>query len=219
MALPTSYLTSAKNLPAILTALKAAQAPDKFNHAFLESLDFTSSNDRLIIGVLKALGFIDSSGKPLDRYFRYLDQTQSETVLAEGIQEAYKDLFRVNRDAHKMLKLDVQNKFKTLGQGKNSDSVLDKMALTFTALVKNADFESLRLRETSSKGSGSDESHEEQNPNGEKPSNRLLEGHGGAELGGKKLGGLIYNIQIVLPDSRDPAVFDALFLSLRRHLL
>ena len=33
------------------------------------------------------------------------------------------------------------------------------------------------------------------------------------------LGGLHYNIQIILPESRDPKVYDALFRSLREHLL
>jgi hypothetical protein len=31
--------------------------------------------------------------------------------------------------------------------------------------------------------------------------------------------GLHYNIQIHLPDSRDPAVFEAIFQALKRHLL
>ena len=30
--------------------------------------------------------------------------------------------------------------------------------------------------------------------------------------------GLIYNIQIQLPESRDPKVYDALFQSLKKHL-
>jgi hypothetical protein len=32
------------------------------------------------------------------------------------------------------------------------------------------------------------------------------------------LGGLVYTIQIQLPESRDPAVYDALFRSLKTHL-
>jgi hypothetical protein len=123
MSLPTSYLTTTKNLPAILAAIKGAQAPDKFTQAFLESLEFKSTSDRLTIGVLKALGFIDDSGKPKDRYFRFLDQTQSEKVLAESIRDPYQDLFKVNTKAYEMSKQDVLNKLKTLGQGKISDSV------------------------------------------------------------------------------------------------
>ena len=89
MALPTAYLTSIKNLAGIFAAIQGAQAPEKFTQAFLESLEFKSNSDRLIINLLKALGFLDDSGKPKDRYFRFLDQTQGPSVLAEAIREAY----------------------------------------------------------------------------------------------------------------------------------
>lgn len=207
MALPTSYLTSVKNLEAIFTAIQGAQAPDKFTQAFLESLEFKSAADRLIIGVLKALGFLDDSGKPKDRYFRFLDQSQSAKVLAEGVRDAYQDLFKVNTKANELGKQDVINKFKTLSQGQFSESVLDKMAMTFTALVKLGDFSA------PSAAAGAEPEKKE-----EKDETKMGgdSGHGGAAV---KLGGLVYNIQIVLPESRDPAVYDALFQSLRRHML
>jgi hypothetical protein len=34
-----------------------------------------------------------------------------------------------------------------------------------------------------------------------------------------ELGGLVYNIQLILPADRDKAVYDALFRSLKEHLL
>ncbi len=49
MSLPTAYLTSTKNLKAILEAIQNAQAPKKFTYSFLESLEFKSSSDRLIL--------------------------------------------------------------------------------------------------------------------------------------------------------------------------
>src|SRR5262249_15808908 len=114
MALPRSYLTSTKNLSAILEAIRSAQAPEKFTIRFLESLDFSSTNDRLIIGVLKSLGFLSTdNAKPTERYFKFLDQSQAAAVLAEGIKEAYADLFQINRNANTLPKLDVMNKMKT----------------------------------------------------------------------------------------------------------
>jgi len=62
MALPKAYLTSTKNLPGILAAIQGAQAPDAFTQRFLESLGFKSNQDRLVISVLKGLGFLDSAG-------------------------------------------------------------------------------------------------------------------------------------------------------------
>lgn len=207
MALPTSYLTSVKNLPDIFAAMQGAQVPDKFTQSFLESLEFKSTSDRLIIGMLKALAFLDDAGKPKDRYFRFLDQTQGAKVIAEAVRDAYQDLFKVNVKANEMTKSDVINKLKTLGQGQIGDSVLDKMAMTFTALVKFGDFQSTSVPLPAP------------NPQDTRNNEEHVEKKSPPEHATLKLGGLVYNIQIVLPESRDPAVYDALFQSLRRHLL
>lgn len=209
MALPTSYLTSIKNLGGILNSIVGAQAPDKFTTRFLESLDYKSTPDRLIIGVFKSLGFLADDGRPTQRYYDYLDQTRSATVMAEAIREAYSDLFQVNKQANKMTKTDVINKMKTLSQGQYSESVLDKMSMTFTALCGYADFESAPSKNI---------------PTEENQLAAIKQeiGHAGAEEGhgakGLKIGGLVYNIQLILPESRDPKVYDALFESLKRHL-
>ena len=91
MALTNSYLNSTKNLESIINAVINAKAPDKFTTRFLEDLGFKSSNDRLVIGVFKALGLIDDNGQPLQRDYEFLDQTQTKKILAVGIQEAYED--------------------------------------------------------------------------------------------------------------------------------
>ncbi len=49
MALPTAYLTTARNLEGILNAIRGAQAPDKFTQKFLESLEPLSSKGRLAV--------------------------------------------------------------------------------------------------------------------------------------------------------------------------
>jgi hypothetical protein len=214
MAVPTAYLTSTKNVSDMLTAIQQAQAPKQFSTTFLQNLGFKGTADRLFIGMLKALGFLNAGGNPEPRYFEYLDQTQSGRVLAEAIREAYADLFELNVNAHKWTRDEVKNKLKTLTQGQFSDDVLGKMATTFTALAAEADFAAVEpadvpLRE--------DEVQDEQRP---------LGGDGGVVVPGGRanlarvggLGGLVYNIQIQLPESRDPAVYDALFRSLKTHL-
>ena len=206
MALPTSYLTSVKNLKDILEAMQAAQAPKKFTVAFLQGLGFHGTADRLVLAVLKALGFLGPSGEPTPRYFAFLDQSQSARVLAEGIEEAYADLFQVNKKAYELSATEIKNKLKTLTQGQFSESVLDKMAGTFKALSAQADFSG------PSKAKALDEKANDTVPIAEpKP---LPETRSGT----LRLGGLVYNIQIHLPESRDPAVYDALFRSLKEHL-
>jgi hypothetical protein len=210
MALPTSYLTSFKNLSAIFSAIQNAQAPKNFTTRFLESLGYKNAADRLIIGVLKSLGFLSSEGAPTTRYFEFLDQTQSKRVLADGIREAYADLYQVNRKAHELSGPEIRNKLKTLTQGQASDSVLEKMAGTFKALAQLADFSSVgpaKIEVTSSQISEAA---------GSGPSSGAPES---VQPGRAAIGGLVYNIQLILPADRDRAVYDALFRSLKEHLL
>lgn len=212
MALPTSYLTTAKNLEAIFDAIRNAKAPERFTTRFLESLDFKSTSDRLIIGVLKGLGFLDAEGRPQERYFRFLDQTQSGAVLAEAIEDAYADLYQTNKQAHSLGKSDIVNKFKTLSQGQLTEAVLDKAAMTFLALAKHADFD-----KKAASPPAVDPAAAPDVPTPDKPPTAAPPTAFSAST--RSLGGLHYNIQIILPDSRDPKVYDALFRSLKEHLL
>lgn len=218
MALPSAYLTSFKNVDAILGAIKAAQAPPRFTQKFLESLGFANTNDRLFVNVLKALGFLDDTGLPTRRYHEYLDQTQSERVLADGIRSAYGDLFQININAHDMSTQDVKNKMKTLSEGQYSDRVLTQMAGTFKALCKNADFSG--RRETTSPAAASSPAATTRPATQEAVSPDGIEGALENEMPKQlRIGGLVYSINLQLPESRDQAVYDALFKSLKEHLL
>jgi hypothetical protein len=210
MALPTSYLTSLKNLGGILNSIVGAQAPDKFTTRFLESLGYSSATDRLVIGVLKSLGFLADDGRPLQRYFDYLDQTRSAIVMAEGIKEAYADLFKVNKAADKLSKVEISNKLKTLTQGQYSEGVLSNMATTFSSLCSYADFEAMPIAIESVATSSANTDPQ--------VSTTIPTPPVGLSRGALSIGGLVYNIELVLPESRDPKVYDALFESLRRHL-
>jgi len=205
MSLPTAYLTSFKNTSAILKAVQGAQAPPRFTQKFLEGLGYSNANDRTIINVLKALGFLDDSGVPTPRYHRYLDQTQSDLVLAEGIREAYEDLFRINRKAHEMSNQDVKNKMKTLSEGAYTDRVLTQMAGTFTNLVKDADFSNAPIPDQPV----------DSTPSGDQLDVGLITPT--ATNPASTFANLAYNINIQLPESRDPAVYNAIFKALREH--
>jgi hypothetical protein len=206
MALTNSYLVTTKNLEGFLNAIKSAKAPDKFTNTFLKQLDYSSSNDRLFVGVLKGLGLLDESGTPTQRYFAFLDQGESGKILAEGIKDAYEDLYAVNKRAHTMSVEEVKNKLRTLTQGQKSDKVLGLMANTFKALSDIADWGSpTPAIKEAPPPANKEEIPLKQERNLDHSDNKPLN--------------LNYNIQIHLPESRDPAVFDAIFQALRKHLI
>lgn len=114
MALPNSYTIKPGAIPGYFEAILNAEAPDRFSQKFLEGLGFSSSNDRLLIGILKELGFLNADGAPQERYFEFLDRSVSQRVLAEGVREAYSDLFAVNTSAHELNVTDAYNKLRSL---------------------------------------------------------------------------------------------------------
>lgn len=208
MALTNSYLTLTKNLESIINSVINAKAPDRFTNKFLEDLGYKSSNDRLVVGMFKALGLLDDSGQPLQRYYEFLDQTQTGKILAIGIEEAYGDLFNLRKDAQNMSNDEVKNKLKTLTQGQKSDKVIGLMAMTFRAFCDLADWS----EETEIQGSS--ENTAVQNERND---------FAGFEKRGSKVPktdmNLHYNIQIHLPETTNMAVYDAIFQSLKKHLL
>jgi hypothetical protein len=98
MSLTNTYLVTTKNLEGFLNAIKSAKAPERLTNTFLKQLDYSISNDRLFVSLLKGLGFVDETGAPTMRYYDFLDQGQSGRVLADGIRDAYEDLERIGTD-------------------------------------------------------------------------------------------------------------------------
>jgi hypothetical protein len=210
MALATSYLVATNKLEDIFNALLSAKAPASLSTAFLKTLGFTSSNDTLYVRVFKDLGLIDSSNTPTEKYFRFLDQAESKKVIAECIEEAYSDLFAINKKANELSEAEVRGKFKTLTQGTKEDNIINLMAKTFKALCDYADWST----KTPSKKTDVSDAKTAKPAEISKDPVPELATH---DKKGIKPS-LHYNIEIHLPETRDTAVYDAIFKSLKEHL-
>jgi hypothetical protein len=108
-----------------------------------------------------------------------------------------------------MSEADVKSKLKTLTQGAKSPNVLRLMTLTFDALCKNADFSKTVTAPKQEKTISTEQAKttlEASDPKKEKQER-------------KHTFDLAYNIHIELPATRDRAIYDAIFCSLKEHLL
>jgi len=217
MPIAESYTLKPDAISDYFDAIHAAQAPERFSQRFLEQLGFSSTNDRMFIGVLKDLRFLDPDGKPTDTYFKFLDRSNSGKILATQIRAAYHDLFAINKNANDLSKDEIKNKMKVIFKGAKSDNLLNRMAATFQALSALADFSapvssespSIDVENTSDDSTESSPSKVETAPQHSK----AAPSHSGV-----KISGLQYHINIVLPESRDQMVYDSIFKSLREHL-
>lgn len=220
MPVPSTYMFSANHVPDILNAIQQAGVPPRFTQEFLKSLGFTSSNDRAIIGVLKSLGFLDQSGTPTARYRAYRNRGEAPYVLAAAIREAYSDVFLANENAQTLPPDRIKGILAT--RVDKGDSVLKKMATTFRALVRVAEWD--RDGVQPAQAGGLDESDAEAEPAGmvqAEPVQQVLprpttNGDAGRRILSPEYH---YNIQIHLPATKDISVYNAIFKSLREHLL
>jgi hypothetical protein len=203
MEVTSAYLYVANTLPKILESIQRAQVPDKFTNPFLQALGHKSTNDRAFINVWKGLAFLDANSTPTPSYREFRDKSIAKAVLARQIRIAYRGLFNVDENAQNLTVEALKGKLATL-TGKD-DAVVQKMAQTFKALCKEADFNTTIKKH-------------EVKP--EEAAEAVVESPALDEVT-PRLPGLSFShtIYINLPATRDVAVYDAIFKSIREHLL
>jgi len=208
MALLNTYLMTYGQVSKFLDSIREGQAPEKFTRQYLKDLGFKSSNHHAFIPLLKGLGFLTADGTPTQRYKDYLDKSRSRKILGEAIRDAYGDIFTIRSNPKKDDKEVIEGKFRSTYN--SSANTADLCARTFLALLENADI--------SSDSAAAKEKKPKEESDASK--GKLNEEGGGADKSKKPDGvGLHYNIQIHLPPSKDIEVYNAIFKSLKDHLL
>lgn len=203
MALTNAYLQIYGQLPEIFQRISEAAAPEKFTTQHLKDWGYTSSNFRAIIPVLKALGFLSADGSPTTRYHDYRG-AHPRLVMAEAIKEAYGDLFTIKAKPTTADRELIEGKFKSSHNASPNTAKL--MAATFFALLDLADLNSTPPATQEVEKVAAQKTSPPKEVEGNLPKS-----HGSPSLH--------YNIQIHLPATKDIEVFNAIFKSLKEHLL
>ncbi len=208
MGLPTSYTQAYGSIAEFFNRIRDAQAPEKFTQQILKDWGYKSNNHRVFIPLLKSLGFLSSEGAPTQRYHEYRNHSKSKEIMGNAIKEAYGDIFLIK--AHPSLgdKNLIQEKFKSYHNA--SENVAKLHTSTFYALLDLADLNSSTKTEAVKKDPIVKTSEPAPLENNNR--NNLV------DLPASKVG-LHYNIQIHLPATKDVEVYNAIFKSLKEHLL
>lgn len=201
MALPEVYVQVYGQLPDVFRRLSEGQAPDKFTRQYLKDLGFQSPSFHALIPLLKALGFLSSDGTPTARYHAYRDKSQARSVLADALRETYSELFTIKAEPTEADRSLIEGKFKSVHN--TGERVAKLMASTFLALLPLADLKSVVVPKAI-----------ETKADVQKDSRYSDDAYGAS-----RRPALHYNIQIHLPSTKDVEVFNAIFKSLREHLL
>lgn len=193
------YTTNPAKIREFLQTIQTAGVPDKLTLQQLSSLGFKSDNDKPLLRIMKAIGFVSSTGVPTDRWQSYRDKQVAGSVLAEGIKEHYEELFKTYPDAHVKDVEALRNFFST--STKVSVRTLGLMRRTFRTLCELADFGAPSVREEVSRID---------------PSQRLESTMVRKERPGYTIN---INIQLALPSDAKKETFDAFFESMKKNLI
>jgi hypothetical protein len=195
------YLSAYGNITKVLDKVKDASEPDRFTTDFLATkLGLSGGGVRPIIPLLKRAGLLASDGTPTALYRSFRNDAQRGAAAAQAVRNAYAALYELNEYVHDADDKTLKGLIVQL-TGMESDSPTVKaMVQSFKALRAYADFETpLKNGDVPPLG---DEQHEQ---------------HGGGRHGAElRLG---YTINLQLPNTTDIAVFNAIFKSLREHLI
>jgi Family of unknown function (DUF5343) len=196
------YVTAYGNIKKVLEKIQTASTPPRFTHDFLATkLAMSGGSARPVVPFLKRIGFIGSDGSPTDLYrqFRGTD-TERGAAAAEGLKRGYAPLYEVNEYAHALTETALRALIvQVTGEEKNS-SIVNLTAKSFKVLDDFAD-------------------HDVQDALPPEVEQSQPNDHEGTQSFRVPALGLNYTINLQLPATSDIAVFNAIFKSLREHLL
>ena len=206
------YAQRTATLISMLEKIKTASVPEKFSQDFVaEKLLMKGGTPRSIIPFIKKMGMVATDGTPTDRYREFRNPAKSGKAIADALRELYEPLFQMNEYVH-----DTQpSTLKGLiveATGAEQDSTVVRMTLsTFQALRKLADFEA--------EDADSDESEGEDGSPNTPAGHQLPQIHQQSSGGNVEGINLSYTINLNLPATTDIEVFNAIFKSLKQHLM
>lgn len=195
------YTSNGGRFKTFTIKLRDANVPPKVTYQTLEALGFKSNNDRPFIGILRFLGLLDQNNVPTEFWQQYRDKSRSARVLANAVKSAYSNLFSLFPDAHRKDNEALRNFFRT--QTNVGKGALDYMVQTFRVLVEMSDFDSVP----------SPDQTVSTDIQGENSFVKKIKSHS------TKGYTINLNIELTIPETKDPKTYDLFFQAMKKHLL
>jgi hypothetical protein len=212
MAINLPYMVSSGTLTKILNKICDASIPENFNGDFLGTkLGFPGGNQKTFIPWAKKCKLLGEDGAPTQLYKDFRNPTYRKVSMATALKKGYEELYVRNEYAHDLSRPDFTKLVTdTTGLAHDSSTVKAIVASFFNA-KEFADFESKSNEEE--KVNQAD--NKTVSPLNEKVSDLISKNNSKKQIDL----GINYTINLVLPKTDDPAIYNAIFKSLKENLL
>jgi hypothetical protein len=200
----------------VFNKIKEAQTPDRFTQDFLSTkLGSPGGSAKPFIPLAKRLGFLESDGKPTDLYKQFRNPETSKAAMAAAIRKGYSQLYERNEYAQDLDKKRLEGLVLEITGLEQGHATARAIVGSFEALKAFADF---NKPEADPKRSTKAPKHTEADEAEVRDRHSKAENVDQPDREELSLN-LAYTINLVLPKTDDVAVFNAIFKSLREHLL
>jgi hypothetical protein len=201
------YMAGPGALPKILNKITEASVPESFNGDFLSTkLGFPGGNQRTFISWAKKCGILNPDGTPTQIYKNFRNPDFRGAAMANALKTGYDELYTRNEYAHDLSDKDLKQLISEITGKPHDNTTVKAIYTSFKNAKEFADFEA------------SAPVAEVKKVDNVKPKQQKALTVPQLETSKLKLG-LNYTINLVLPKTDDPAIYDAIFKSLKENLL
>jgi uncharacterized membrane protein YgcG len=205
------YIQAYGNITKALQKIKSASTPDRFTQDFLATkLGLKGGSAKPVIPFLKRTGFLSSDGSPTSLYKRFRNPAVSGAAAAEALRAGFGALYEINEYAHDAPDEELKGIVVQATGLEEASSTVRAIVKSFRAIQAFADFDAAAGEGASDADGGDGDEGDDGGGGG---------GGGRAGGGGDRSINLGYTINLQLPATSDIAVFNAIFKSLREHIL
>ncbi len=192
----------------ILEKIKEAATPESFSQDFLSTkLGFNGGNYLTFISWAKKCGLLNSDGSPTQLYKQFRNPATSAHSLGKALRAGYAELYSRNEYCHDLDKKGFKGLvMEATGEAHDSAKV-DRIVSTFFNAKSLAAFD------------GAPEVKKEEYKDDGKSNKDETQVSTQSHSRSKTSIGLNYTINLVLPKTDDPAIYNAIFKSLKENLL
>lgn len=215
MAENLPYSTSVGTLIKMLEKIKSASVPERFTQDFVSTkLTMKGGTAAGCIPFLKKMGFVASDGSPTELYKEFRNPHKSRIAVGKAFKKLYQKLYEMNEYIHDAADQEILGMIVECTGGEKTSAVTKFTLATINALRKISDFDTEAddgLEDSgvyTGKNSSSDPvlqiPQQIQTPLQQQSSKGI---------------NLAYTINLNLPATKDIEVFNAIFKSLKEHIL
>ena len=201
------YVSSSSSLKTAFETIRTAATPPRVTADFVNTvLQIKGGTGGAVTPFLKRVGFVASDGTPTDLYRRFRNPASAGTAMADAIRYGYAELAVANEYFHRLSDKDLLALIVQV-TGVDVNNTAAKMTAACLKVMKSyANFETKDSTPVIMDRSTADE------PIGQSMTPQ--------QASSARVGlNLSYTINLNLPATADQAVFNAIFRSLKEHLL